>query len=645
MEIKAIKKQENKKNKYLNIFHTEVSSKKMKKLIMCLSALIITMSVNAKTKLQDILPSDPWNFTPGIENREFWNQFKDNKTCKTIIKKADSLLNEKITAPPVESYMEYYSNGNRLNYERKYSKIRSALKNFVIAACLTNDHKYVKKAETVISELCTMKTWVLPAHDRKKYNITGKKIDIDLVSSDVAWKLTTVINLLKPVIDPQVVKKAKDQILLKVINPFDAMVSGKRHKNWWITGKNNWNSVCLSNIGGTLLGSNIDQSKRIRLLEEVINYSNNFLKGFTKDGYCSEGISYWNYGFGQYLRLASALYQATNGKLNLMDRPTAKLPAKYPDKIQIAPNICPAFADSYFSGRPAAVNLGVRDYLWNKPTKAWKNLKLYSKSSLTELLLVASIPKPEKLKLEAETSLPPYSIFSDAGIVIVRPGDVKSCRFAAAFKGGSNFEFHNHNDVGSYSLVLDNELPIVGDPGLEHYSARTFSKRRYESNLINSYGHCVPVINGKLQSAGKNTYSPILEKSFTPDGAQVKINMAPAYPEVKDIVKLERIFKYSRANTGSFSVIDKGEFKKPVSFETAIITFGSYKQKSANKIIITNNKQQIEVTINTNGAPFTISSEEIKEDIRWSTNPNRIAIKLQKATKTPFIEIVYNTLK
>ena len=645
METEAIKKAKKIRNKYLNIFSIGVTFTKMKNLMMCLSALIITMSANAKTKLQDILPSDPWNFTPGIENREFWNQYKDNKTCKAIIKKADSLLNEKITVPPVKSYMEYYSNGNRRNYERKYSKLRSSLKYFVIAACLTNDHKYVKKAEKVISELCSMTTWLLPAHDKKKYNITGKQVDIDLVSSAVAWQLTTVINLLKPVIDPQVVKKAEAQILLKVINPFDAMVSGKRHKNWWITGKNNWNSVCLSNVGGTLLGSNIDQAKRVRLLEEVIDYSNNFLKGFTKDGYCSEGTSYWNYGFGYYLQLASALYQATNGKLNLMDRPTAKLPAEYPDKIQIMPNICPAFADSYFSGRPAAVNLGVRDYLWNKPTKAWKNLRFYSKSSLIEFILVASIPKPEKLKLEAETSLPPHSIFSDAGIVIVRPGDVKSCTLAAAFKGGSNFEFHNHNDVGSYSLVIDNELPIVGDPGLEHYSARTFSKRRYESNLINSYGHCVPVINGKLQSAGKNTYSPILEKSFTPESAQVKVNMAPAYPEVNDIVKLERTFKYSRANTGSFTVIDKGEFKKPVSFETAIITFGNYKQKSANKIIITNKKQQIEVTINTNGMPFTLSSEEIKEDIRWPTNPNRIAVKLEKTTKAPFIEITYSTLK
>ena len=76
-------------------------------------------------------------------------------------------------------------------------------------------------------------------------------------------------------------------------------------------------------------------------------------------------------------------------------------------------------------------------------------------------------------------------------------------RLSAAVKGGSNDEFHNHNDVGGFVLAVDGTVPVIVDPGAEYYSGRSFSSRRYESNLNNSFGHSVPRINGELQIAGK----------------------------------------------------------------------------------------------------------------------------------------------
>ena len=65
-------------------------------------------------------------------------------------------------------------------------------------------------------------------------------------------------------------------------------------------------------------------------------------------------------------------------------------------------------------------------------------------------------------------------------------------------KGGHNAEMHNHNDVGSYTVVIGDQ-PVLADPGTEIYTKRTFTEHRYDSPVLNSYGHPVPVIGGQLQ--------------------------------------------------------------------------------------------------------------------------------------------------
>ena len=100
------------------------------------------------------------------------------------------------------------------------------------------------------------------------------------------------------------------------------------------------------------------------------------------------------------------------------------------------------------------------------------------------------------------------SLFDAAGVAILRPGaPIKTPSFVLALKGGHNGELHNHNDVGSYTLALaptsgkNAEMKFVSrDPGGEVYTARTFSSRRYEGQLLNSFGHPVPRVAGTLQT-------------------------------------------------------------------------------------------------------------------------------------------------
>ena len=77
----------------------------------------------------------------------------------------------------------------------------------------------------------------------------------------------------------------------------------------------------------------------------------------------------------------------------------------------------------------------------------------------------------------------------------------KSGWFVGA-KGGHNNESHNHNDIGSFILYIDN-TPVFVDAGVETYSKKTFSAERYTIWTMQSDYHNLPVINGTSQAPGE----------------------------------------------------------------------------------------------------------------------------------------------
>ena len=88
--------------------------------------------------------------------------------------------------------------------------------------------------------------------------------------------------------------------------------------------------------------------------------------------------------------------------------------------------------------------------------------------------------------------------FPDAQVLTCRPGSSDGQDFAVSIKGGRNGNSHGHDDLGSFVLVVG-KTPLLVDPGSEVYTARTFSKDRFKSRVINSFGHNVPLVAGELQ--------------------------------------------------------------------------------------------------------------------------------------------------
>jgi hypothetical protein len=586
-----------------------------------------------------MLPDRPVGLGRPISDRATWDKLAQLPGCQTLIKRAEGYLTQALPEQPDDLFLDFSRTGNRTHWQAVAFPRRGRLMPLVVAECLENKGRFLPPLEQLIEALCAEKTWVMPAHDGSLKNFRGEVIDIDLASSALGWDLATANWLLGDKLTPAVRDKLHENITRRVLTPFHDMFAGARPANWWMFTTSNWNAVCLAGVAGTAVVAVADKQQRAEFIAAADKYVRNFLAGFTPDGYCSEGLGYWDYGFGNFVLLAETLRQATVGKLDLLMLPQVKAPAMFGANINIMNGVSPAFADCSVDARPdyatmwfvnRRLHLGLSSYDELSPGSGLGGL---SQSMLLTFPNGASetSPAPPAAKSLLRTW------FKDAGILISRPAPGSQTPMGVALKGGNNAEHHNHNDVGSYVVVVGSRAVLL-DPGGEVYTARTFSAHRYDSKLLNSYGHAVPLVAGQMQKEGADAHGVVLKSEFTDDTDTLQFDIKSAYP-VPELKTLERTFVYSRAGAGSLKVSDRVEFTSPQAFETALITRGSSRQLAPGKLLILDSDQAVEATIQVTGGDYEIKSDQIREDS--AVKPTRLAIALTRLVTSATIEVTF----
>jgi len=108
------------------------------------------------------------------------------------------------------------------------------------------------------------------------------------------------------------------------------------------------------------------------------------------------------------------------------------------------------------------------------------------------------------------------------------------------------------------------------------YTRRTFSKDRYVSKVLNSYGHPVPVVGGQLQKGGRTAAAKVVGTDFTDAKDEVVLDCTAAYtvPALKSFV---RMMTFDRANA-TITITDAVAFSEPTAFEVPVITYREYKK-------------------------------------------------------------------
>jgi hypothetical protein len=571
------------------------------------------------------LPAAPAGLGEPITNRAAWREAAPTPGIQAAVKNAPQLLSKGLPACPDELYLDFSRTGNRDRWQNVAFERRSRIGSLTLAECVANDGRYLAALEETFAAICAEKTWVMPAHDRSLANFKGETVEMDLGACMVAWDLATARWLLGDKLSPATRRLIAENLERRIFAPYRAMIEGKRPRAFWLDATHNWNAVCLAGVTGSALATVEDREARALFAAAAEHYVRNFLRGFPADGYCSEGLGYWNYGFGHFQMLTETLREATGGQLDLLALPAAQSPALFGHRVEILNGVYPSIADCSPGTRPDAATmhyLAARFGLPEQTAPAEGGSK-----NLYPVALASFLPQPlpRVAGVELPKDLAWRTWFPDGGVLICRPGPDHP-PFAVCLKGGHNAEHHNHNDVGSFS-VISGRAAVIADTGAEVYTARTFSGKRYESDALNSFGHAVPVVAGQWQRTGAEARARVLRAEFTPAQDSLALDIRSAYA-VPALTKLERSFTFHRGAAPSLKVTDDFAFSSPQAFETALVTWGDCQQTSANELTLTDGKDRVRVRIETGGAAIAVRTERLKADYHRRNQPLRVGIAL-----------------
>jgi hypothetical protein len=587
-----------------------------------------------------MLADKPTGFGKSYQQREVWNQLKARKDYQDIIKRAEGLIKQPFPEWNDADYLKFYENGSRSEGEKMMSARAKWLPVLTWAECLENKGRFVPAIEMAIGEYIKQKSWVLPAHDYGKKNFTGTTYFVDLVSADMAQNLAQALYLLNDKLKPALQQQLINELDKRIFKPvMVTLATNSRDNRGWLLTTNNWNAVCLSGVTGAAMAALPNKTDRAKFAVIAETYSVNSIAGFTDDGYCSEGMGYYDYGFSHYIRLRELLYQTTGGKIDLFSGEKIRKIALYPFNIAITDNVYPTIADCKVGTKPYPSIIWYCNKVLGLGLQKYDTISFAAKMDNISENVMHAFPNSASRAKSFKTDQPQIgarSYFNNAGIIVVRPGKSTGI-LSASIKGGNNNEHHNHNDLGSYTLVAGQDV-IVEDPGGPgKYSATTFGKDRYTIQCIASYGHPVPLIAGKQQLDGEKSQAKIVKTTFTDAQDAVVMDIKSAYP-VPTLTNLIREFTYDRAGKGTFKVQDDFEFTTDELFETAIITRAKWKIIDKQQIEFSTASGKVRATIQSTAGAFSLSSETNNEE---KPAYDRIAIRLNKPVKKGTITITY----
>ncbi|EIP98854.1 Heparinase II/III-like protein [Opitutaceae bacterium TAV1] len=561
-------------------------------LILCSSAFVASAAPTAQpgrvgfvadaarvTQLAEWIAATPRaGFTPAFADRDYWRERMSANDMHNIVRNAKKLAAEPIPVLTPELYDDFKKTGQRKPFERPYQARMERLRTFTLAEGLADSgmaaNGFLPLIEAELAAIFDEPSWVMPAHAGQ--NKEGAYVDLG--ASMRAWSLATADWLLGERLSGDTRKRIRDEVRERVLAPYlERVRAGDSQGWWWMTTTNNWNAVCHSGVLGAALLLVEDAGERAEFAAAFEAGTRRFIAGFGDDGFCHEGLGYWNYGFGHYVLGAEALRRATGGKANLLAQDKVRRIAEFGARWQIAGNVYPAFSDVTLSAKPSA---WLTDFIAIRfGLGAVAGSADLSGGSLYQRSFDLSLPRtgagPSSGAHEGGEGLPLRDWFPDGGALIVRRRPAEQ-GLAAAFKGGNNNQPHNHNDLGSFVVMCDGRR-VLTDLGGDTYVKDTFGPKRYTSGVLNSFGHPVPRVGGKLQRTGAAAKAVAVRTDFTDTADTWEIDLTSAY-DVPGLERLTRTFVFSRTEgkngRGWLEITDRVRFRAgtaPQAFGTALI--------------------------------------------------------------------------
>ena len=590
-----------------------------------------------------LITGQKWVTYPKYTDRQGWDVLtlgvKDE-----IVKKGESALNYEWKVVKATDYLEFDKSGSRSVMEVPFNSNNSTLSDLVLAELAEGKGRFMDQIANGVWQSCEMTSWALSAHiSREQKEKTAlpsfKENIIDLTSADMgaffAWTYYFLKDELSKV-QPLVAERLRRNLQERILDPYM-----NRSNFWWqafnatpSTMVNNWNPWCNSDALTCFLLLEDDPDKLALAVQRTMNSVDKFINYYHSDGACEEGPSYWGHAPGKMYDYLQLLYTATGGKVSIFDQPIIKNMGEYIAKSYVGKGWVVNFADASAKGggEPGMIfrygkavgSVEMQQFAAYLFERDGKVNHFNAGRDLFRTL--------ENLKYQGELSQ-------------IKPGTSKAAStwypetefcymrnpngFFLAAKGGYNAESHNHNDMGSFSLYLD-ETPMIIDAGVGTYTRQTFSSERYSIWTMQSNYHNLPMINGVAEAYGAQYRSRNVK--FDATKSLFTLDLAGAYPEEASVDKWQRTYQLG-TKTGLI-IQDEFKLKKTIqSNQINFLTWGKPDVSTPGTVIL--EKDGIKLRFTYDASQFTLVFETVSltdkrlSDV-WGTEIYRLSLNARK---------------
>ena len=509
-----------------------------------------------------LIPRAQWHPWPWCNERQPWENLPP-QIRRDLVANGEQHLGHAWPDLPATLFLEYAREGNRSRYEHEHFARRTALTDLIIAECVEGQGRFLDDIANGVWAICEESFWGVPAHVGAQKAGSGlpdpREPIVDLFAAETGESLAWTYYLLGEQLDhvsPMLRKRIQYEIDRRILTP-----CLERDDFGWMGfggGRvNNWNPWCNSNWLACTLLVEPDKSRRSKAVAKIVRSLDHFLDAYADDGGCDEGPGYWSRAGASLFDCLELLHSATNGGINVYDRPLVKEIGRYIYRVHIADDYFVNFADaSAQAGPPGELvyRYGKRigderltafgAYLWTR--SRGDGTGFAGRGGYTVGRYLPSIFHATELAAApGKAPLPRDAWLDGIQVMIARCQEGTTEGFFVAAKGGHNAESHNHNDVGNFIVYRDGR-PILIDIGVETYSRKTFSSQRYEIWTMESAYHNLPTIDGVMQSPGREFTAKNVRYDADEGHAQLQLDIAGTYPPQANLQSWTRTIRLHR---------------------------------------------------------------------------------------------------
>ncbi len=477
-----------------------------------------------------------WFPYPSYYDREGWTTLL-GEDAAILIEKGEKYLDYQWKPALASDYLDFERTGSRERMWKVNNPNHDALSSLAMAELAEGKGRFIDQIIDGVFLMTERTSWVHSYHQArqpsKRALPDARYLFIDLGAQQWGSDLAVVWHFFHEEfdkVDPSISEALKRAMRRQIFEPYLDPEKEKSQSWLGLSGKrslNNWTSWCNANVILAFLLMDDDDAELHAALERSITSMDNFLRTASPDGACDEGPGYWSHAGSKLRDYLRIMCDASSGKFDLFSDAQVKAMGEYISRVQIGDGWSVNFSDA------SALSMGTVDEVFRYGADTgsdemmdyaiyisqFKNgkdfMKLTQGSGYDIFRRLEAIRYSDSFRKRAADALQ-----KAGGDMTVMAGNLRAsvpectwypetkhffARNGAGWflgaKSGHNHESHNHNDVGSFILFIDN-APILVDAGVETYSKATFSSDRYTLWTMQSCWHNLPSINGVDQSNG-----------------------------------------------------------------------------------------------------------------------------------------------